>query len=112
MKNYTDGKPLDGFRNMKITPICVDHSALDAYMLYIEACGKRILFTGDFRDHGMTGYNTPINVSDPGWLITHSVHTGEQLADVHVAEVDAHGAVHQAVAHGIGLHAAAECRRR
>ena len=26
----------------------------------------------------------------------------------HIAEVDAHGAVHQAVAHGIGLHAAAE----
>jgi len=32
-----------------------DHSAMDAYMLYIEAEGKRILFTGDFRDHGIQG---------------------------------------------------------
>jgi ribonuclease J len=35
-----------------ITPILTDHSAFDAYMLLIEADGKRILYTGDFRRHG------------------------------------------------------------
>ena len=37
---------------------------------------------------GMTGFNTPINVSDPNWLITHSVHTGEQLADAQTRYTD------------------------
>ena len=35
-----------------VTPILTDHSAFDAYMLLIEAAGKRILYTGDFRRHG------------------------------------------------------------
>jgi ribonuclease J len=35
-----------------VTPILIDHSAFDAYMLLIEAAGKRILYTGDFRRHG------------------------------------------------------------
>jgi ribonuclease J len=35
-----------------VTPILTDHSAFDAYMLLIEAEGKRILYTGDFRRHG------------------------------------------------------------
>lgn len=35
-----------------ITPILTDHSAPDAYMLLIEAAGRRIFYTGDFRAHG------------------------------------------------------------
>ena len=35
-----------------VTPMLTDHSAFDAYMLLIEADGKRILYTGDFRRHG------------------------------------------------------------
>jgi len=35
-----------------VTPYCTDHSAYDAYMFLIEAEGKRILHTGDFRAHG------------------------------------------------------------
>lgn len=35
-----------------ITPLFVDHSAFDAYMFIVEAEGKRILHTGDFRGHG------------------------------------------------------------
>ena len=33
----------------------VDHSAFDAHMFLIEAENKRILFTGDFRNHGFRG---------------------------------------------------------
>ena len=35
-----------------VTPLFIDHSAFDAYMFIVEADGKRILHTGDFRGHG------------------------------------------------------------
>jgi ribonuclease J len=35
-----------------ITPYLVDHSAPDAYAFLIEAEGKRIVYSGDFRGHG------------------------------------------------------------
>lgn len=38
--------------DIKITPFFVSHSAYDAYMFLIEADGKRMLHTGDFRGHG------------------------------------------------------------
>lgn len=41
----------------EITPFYTDHSALDAYMFLIKAEGKTILFTGDFREHGIVGEN-------------------------------------------------------
>lgn len=41
--------------DMKITPYFVSHSAYESFMLLIEADGKRILHTGDVRDHGCLG---------------------------------------------------------
>lgn len=38
--------------DIKVTPYFVSHSAYDAYMFLIEADGKRVLHTGDFRGHG------------------------------------------------------------
>lgn len=38
--------------NIHITPLRVNHSAADAYMFLIEADGKVVLHTGDFRSHG------------------------------------------------------------
>ena len=40
------------FGDISVTPYFVSHSAYDAYMFLIEAEGKRILHTGDFRGHG------------------------------------------------------------
>lgn len=56
MKCYFINKPIK-FGDIDVTPYVVDHSALDAYMFLIEAGGKRILFTGDFREHGIAGEN-------------------------------------------------------
>ncbi|MCH5257084.1 MAG: hypothetical protein J1D87_07305, partial [Lachnospiraceae bacterium] len=42
-------------RDIKVTPILVDHSAYDAYMFVIEAEGKTIVHTGDYRTHGRLG---------------------------------------------------------
>ena len=36
----------------RITPFLVDHSAFDAYSLLVEADGKRVYYSGDFRAHG------------------------------------------------------------
>jgi hypothetical protein len=36
----------------KITPFLIDHSGYDAYSLLIEANGKRLFYSGDFRAHG------------------------------------------------------------
>lgn len=38
-----------------VTPLAVDHSAYDAYMFLIEAQGKKLLHTGDYRLHGFRG---------------------------------------------------------
>lgn len=45
--------------DIKITPIRIDHSAFDSYMFLIEAEGKRVLHTGDFRTHGPSGKDIP-----------------------------------------------------
>lgn len=41
--------------DIAITPYFVSHSAADAHMLLVECDRKRMLQTGDFRDHGFTG---------------------------------------------------------
>ncbi len=55
MKVYSPKNGILDFGDIRVTPFIVDHSALDAYMLLIEIDGKRILYTGDFRDHGIAG---------------------------------------------------------
>ena len=41
--------------DISITPFSVSHSAPDSYMFLIECDGKKVLHTGDFRDHGYLG---------------------------------------------------------
>ena len=38
--------------DFKIKPYLVDHSGFDAYAFLVEAEGKRIFYSGDFRGHG------------------------------------------------------------
>ncbi len=52
-----------------ITPFLVDHSAYDSYAVLIEADGRRLFYSGDFRVHGRKAYlvekliaNPPTNV--------------------------------------------------
>ena len=42
--------------NIRIRPLVIDHSAADSYMFVIEAEGKRVLYTGDFRMHGLRSH--------------------------------------------------------
>ncbi len=50
---YHEGDRIE-IGNITVTPFMVNHSAADAYMLLIEADGRKILHSGDFRDHGYT----------------------------------------------------------
>lgn len=45
----------DGNIDIRVTPYYVSHSAADAYMFLIECDKKKVLHTGDFRDHGYRG---------------------------------------------------------
>lgn len=46
-----DRRPID-VGPFRVTPYLVDHSAFDAYALLVEADGKRVFYSGDFREHG------------------------------------------------------------
>lgn len=55
--------------DITIQPYWMDHSAFDAYAFLIEASGKRLFYSGDFRGHGRKDkvfkwflYNAPKNV--------------------------------------------------
>lgn len=49
--NLIDRETLE-IGSFKVTPFLVDHSAYDAYSLLIEAGGRRVFYSGDFRGHG------------------------------------------------------------
>jgi ribonuclease J len=44
------------FGDLSVTAFPVDHSAPDSRALLIEADGQRLLYTGDLRAHGRTGF--------------------------------------------------------
>lgn len=44
--------------DITVTPLMIDHSAFDAYMFIVEADGRHVLHTGDFRMHGFRGSKT------------------------------------------------------
>ncbi|MFR9543372.1 MAG: MBL fold metallo-hydrolase [Rikenellaceae bacterium] len=54
LKTFTPAQRIV-IKDITITPFFVSHSAADAYMFLIEAEGKKVLHTGDFRSHGYLG---------------------------------------------------------
>ena len=49
----------------RVTPYLTDHSAYDSYMFMIEADGKRVLYTGDFRNHGRKAFRVNNMMAHP-----------------------------------------------
>jgi ribonuclease J len=47
-----DSKKAFSIGDIKVTPYTVDHSAFDALAFLLEADGKRLFYSGDFRGHG------------------------------------------------------------
>lgn len=48
-----------------ITPFLVDHSAYDSYAILVEADGRRLFYTGDFRAHGRKSFLTDRLIANP-----------------------------------------------
>ena len=61
---FSDRRPVE-IGPFRVTPYLVDHSAFDAYALLVEADGKRIFYSGDFRAHGRKGALFERLVCDP-----------------------------------------------
>ncbi len=47
-----DSKKAFSIGDIEVTPYIVDHSAFDALAFLLEADGKRLFYSGDFRGHG------------------------------------------------------------
>ena len=73
-----------------ITPYFVSHSACDSYMFLIEANGKSILHTGDFREHGYLG---------KGLIPTIETYIAKQGIDVLITEGTMLSRLHEKVKH-------------
>ena len=58
IRTFMGGKELV-IGDIRIIPWSIDHSACDSYLFLIEADGKRVLYTGDFRMHGFRGKALP-----------------------------------------------------
>ncbi|MBR4389911.1 MAG: MBL fold metallo-hydrolase [Prevotella sp.] len=72
-----DAKETIEIGGIRVTPYFVSHSAADAYMFVVECDGRRILHTGDFRDHGYRG---------KGLLPTIATYITRQKIDVLITE--------------------------
>jgi ribonuclease J len=51
ISTYLDRTPFE-IGPFRLTPFLMDHSAFDAYGLLVEAGGRRLYYSGDFRGHG------------------------------------------------------------
>lgn len=67
--NYFEKEKVFQIGDFSITPYWADHSAFDAYSFLVEAEGKSIFYSGDFRNHGRKSnafkwftHNAPQNV--------------------------------------------------
>lgn len=65
--------------DFEITPFLVDHSAFDALAFLIEAGGKRLFYSGDFRAHGRKGVLFKRMVENPSKNIDCLVMEGSTL---------------------------------
>jgi ribonuclease J len=67
--NYFEKEKTFKIGDISITPYWADHSAFDAYSFLVEADGKSLFYSGDFRSHGRKSkafywftHNAPKNV--------------------------------------------------
>jgi len=67
--NYFEKEKTFRIGDISITPYWADHSAFDAYSFLVEADGKSLFYSGDFRSHGRKAkafkwftHNAPQNV--------------------------------------------------
>lgn len=80
------------FGAITVTPYFCSHSAFDSYMFLIECEGKKILHTGDFREHGYLGKGLhkliPVKIGQVDALIIEGTMLGRNVENVlHEVEI-------------------------
>lgn len=89
------------FGALSVTAVSVDHAAPDSRALLIEGDGQRLVYTGDLRAHGRTGYRFEVMLEDDrllgvDWLLvegttlgssggSHGLHRESDVEDALVA---------------------------
>ncbi|WP_203747064.1 MBL fold metallo-hydrolase [Cellulomonas chitinilytica] len=85
-----------------VTPYLVDHSAFDAYALQIDACGRRVFYTGDLRGHGRKSVLFERLVAEPpehvDTLIMEGTHVRASADDVPAQRTESEADVERAIA--------------
>ncbi|MCQ2362619.1 MAG: MBL fold metallo-hydrolase [Acidaminococcaceae bacterium] len=75
--------PCEGF---EVIPLRVDHSAFDAMAYVVKVEGKKIFFTGDYREHGYTGFKIKklfkMYAGDADVIITEGTQVSRQSAGI------------------------------
>lgn len=64
LRHLVDRRPIT-LGPFTVTPFLVDHSAYDSYAVLVEAGGRRLFYTGDFRAHGRKASLTDRLIADP-----------------------------------------------
>lgn len=86
------GKPVN-IGAFCVTPYLTDHSAFDAHMLQIDAAGRRVFYTGDFRRHGRKSTLVDKLMANPprdvDLLITEGTNLGTDKPTVRETELEA-----------------------
>ncbi len=72
-------KPFE-IKDIKITPYLVDHSGFDAMAFLIEAAGKKIFYSGDFRGHGRKNILFETMIKNPIKDIDYLIMEGTMLS--------------------------------
>ena len=76
---YASGRPFS-VGDISITPYFASHSAADSHMLLIECDGKRVLHTGDLREHGFLGKGLEKTLKKHVWQVDVLITEGTMLS--------------------------------
>ncbi len=85
---YERNKP---FRvgDFEVTPYLIDHSGFDSYAFLVKCEGKKILYSGDFRDHGIKHYSLAKmvrSVKEVDTLLMEGTLVGQERAEAVMSE--------------------------
>jgi ribonuclease J len=89
-QHYSQQQPFE-VGNFTITPYLMDHSAFDAYGFFVQAGGKSLFYTGDFRGHGRKGKLLERLIKHPpkvNALLMEGTLIGERTDELAVSEDD------------------------
>tara|TARA_E500000305_G_scaffold110195_1_gene117395 strand:+ start:1297 stop:2547 length:1251 start_codon:yes stop_codon:yes gene_type:complete len=101
---YQANEPFD-IGPFRITPYLMDHSAYDAHGLLIQAGGKHLFYTGDFRGHGRKAATFERFLANPPTAVDALIMEGTTLGrnEAFPTEAELEGQIEQVIAATPGL---------